>query len=732
MGDKAHTHPGAAGRAVAADHPASVRNVVLVGHSGSGKTTLVEALALTAGAVNRAGRVEDGGSVSDYDEIEHRQQRSVQLSLVPVEWDGIKINLLDTPGYADFVGELRAGLRAADAALFVVSASDGVDGSTRMVWEECAAVGMPRAIVITHLEAARADFEEMTRVCAEAFGADDPDAVLPLYLPLHGPQGPDGHAPVTGLTGLLTRRLFDYSTGERKESEPGEDQLPDLEEARNRLIEGIISESEDETLMDRYLGGEQVDVTTLIQDLERAVARGVFFPVLAAAPAAEGARQGLGTVELLELITGGFPTPFEHPLPGVATIDGEPRELKACDTDGPLVAEVVKTSSDPYVGRISLVRVFSGTLRPDETVHVSGHGLADRGHEDHDVDERIGALSTPFGKQQRPVTHAVAGDLVCVAKLSRAETGDTLSAKDDPLLMEPWQMPDPLLPVAIQAHSKADEDKLSQGLSRLVAEDPTMRLEQNQDTHQVVLWCLGEAHADVALERLRSRYGVQVDVVPHKVSLRETFANRAAGRGRHVKQSGGHGQYAICEIEVEPLPGGSGIEFVDKVVGGAVPRQFIPSVEKGVRAQAAKGVAAGHPLIDVRITLLDGKAHSVDSSDAAFQTAGALALREAAADARIHLLEPVAEVNVLVGDEYVGAVMSDLSGRRGRVQGTEQVSGGRTLVRAEVPEIEIGRYAVDLRSLSHGTARFDRRYVRHEPMPPQVAERLRKQESEES
>ncbi|MET8948337.1 elongation factor G-like protein EF-G2 [Streptomyces sp. NPDC004542] len=727
MGDKAHTHPGAAGRATAADHPASVRNVVLVGHCGAGKTTLVEALALTAGAVNRAGRVEEGGSVSDYDEIEHRQQRSVQLSLVPVEWDGFKINLLDTPGYADFVGELRAGLRAADAALFVVSASDGVDGSTRMVWEECAAVGMPRAIVITHLEAARADFSETTRVCAEAFGADDPDAVLPLYLPLHGPEGPDGHAPVTGLTGLLSQKLFDYSSGERKESEPGEDQLPRIEEARNRLIEGIISESEDETLMDRYLGGEQVDVKTLIEDLERAVARGVFFPVLAAAPAADGARQGLGTVELLELITGGFPTPLEREQPRVTTPGGEPRALKACDPAGPLVAEVVKTSSDPYVGRVSLVRVFSGTLRPDETVHVSGHGLADRGHEDHDVDERIGALSTPFGKQQRPVSHVVAGDLASVAKLSRAETGDTLSAKDDPLLMEPWEMPDPLLPLAIQAHSKADEDKLSQGLSRLVAEDPTMRLEQNQDTHQVVLWCLGEAHADVALERLRSRYGVQVDVVPHRVSLRETFADRAAGRGRHVKQSGGHGQFAICEIEVEPLPGGSGIEFVDKVVGGAVPRQFIPSVEKGVRAQAAKGVAAGYPLIDVRVTLVDGKAHSVDSSDAAFQTAGALALREAAAEARIHLLEPVCEVTVLVGDDYVGAVMSDLSGRRGRVVGTEQVGTGRTLVRAEVPEIEIGRYAVDLRSLSHGTARFSRAYARHEPMPPQIAERIREE-----
>ncbi|MFB7195756.1 elongation factor G-like protein EF-G2 [Streptomyces sp. NPDC056240] len=730
MGDKANTHTGAAGRATAADHPASVRNVVLVGHSGSGKTTLVEALALTAGAVNRAGRVEDGTAVSDYDEIEHRQQRSVQLSLVPLEWDGYKINLLDTPGYADFVGELRAGLRAADAALFVVSASDGPEtmaGATRMVWEECAAVGMPRAIVVTHLEAARSDFEQMTRTCETFFGGDDPDAVIPLYLPLHGAPGPDGHAPVTGLVGLLSQRVFDYASGERKESEPDPDQLPLIAEARNRLIEGIIAESEDETLMDRYLSGEEIDHKTLVGDLERAVARGVFHPVLAAAPAAPGARQGIGTVELLELITGGFPTPLERAAPVVTTPSGDARTVNVCDPDGPLVAEVVKTASDPYVGRISLVRVFSGTLRPDDTVHVSGHGLADRGHEDHDVDERIGALSSPFGKQQRVLSHCIAGDMACVAKLGRAETGDTLSAKDDPLLMEPWDMPDPLLPLAIEAHSKPDEDKLSQGLSRLVAEDPTMRLEQNQATHQVVLWCLGEAHADVALERLRNRYGVQVDVVPHKVSLRETFADRSAGRGRHVKQSGGHGQFAICEIEVEPLPNGSGIEFVDKVVGGAVPRQFIPSVEKGVRAQAAKGVAAGYPLIDVRITLLDGKSHSVDSSDAAFQTAGALALREAAADAKIHLLEPVAEVQVLVADDYVGAVMSDLSGRRGRVVGTEQAPGSRTLVRAEIPEIEIGRYAVDLRSLSHGTGRFSRAYARHEPMPSQLGDRMREQ-----
>jgi elongation factor G len=734
MGDKAHAHTGAAGRAATADRPSSIRNVVLVGHSGSGKTTLVEALAQTAGAVNRAGRVEDGGTVSDYDEIEHRQQRSVQLSLVPVEWGGYKINLLDTPGYADFVGELRAGLRAADAALFIVSAAqeaDAVAGTTRAVWEECAAVGMPRAIVVTHLDTARTSFDEMTRVCGEIFGGEDPDAVLPLYLPVLGPEGPDGHAPLTGLTGLLTQRVFDYSSGERKETPPTDDQHAPLQDARNRLIEGIIAESEDETLMDRYLGGEDIDIKTLIDDLERAVARDAFHPVLTAAPSGEDGRQGIGTVELLDLITGGFPTPPERPLPAVTTPSGALRPAPSCDPDGPLVAEVIKTASDPYVGRVSLVRVFSGTLRPDETVHVLGHGLTDPGHEPrpvHEAEVRVGALSAPFGKQQRALTSCIAGDLACVAKLGGAETGDTLSAPEDPLLMEPWSMPDPLLPLAIEAHSKADEDKLSQGLARLVAEDPTMRLEQNQDTHQVVLWCLGEAHQDVALDRLRTRYGVQVDAVSHKVSLRETFAGPSSGRGRHVKQSGGHGQYAICEIEVEPLPPGSGIEFVDKVVGGAVPRQFIPSVEKGIRAQAARGVAAGHPLVDVRVTLRDGKAHSVDSSDAAFQAAGALALREAAAETRIQLLEPVSEVQVLVPDDYVGPVMSDLSGRRGRVVGTEQSGAGRTLVRAEVPELEIGRYAIDLRSLSHGTGRFDRSYARHEPMPPQLADRLREQQ----
>ncbi|MGC5013045.1 elongation factor G-like protein EF-G2 [Streptosporangium sp. DT93] len=698
---------GAAGRAPAADQPDMIRNVVLVGHSGAGKTTLVEALLEATRTVSRPGRVEDGTTVSDFDEVEVRQQRSVNLTLSPVVHDSIKINLLDTPGYADFVGDLRAGLRAADAALFVVPATDGVDGLTRMLWEECASVGMPRAVVITKMDHQRADFESALAACQEAFG----EGVSPLYLPVVT------NGRVNGLIGLLTQKFYNYATGSRTENAPGPAYADQIELYRGALIEGVIQESEDESLMNRYLAGEEIETKALIEDLEKAVARGGFYPVLAA-----GA--GVGALEILELVTQGFPSPLEHPLPEVTTIDGAPVPGLSCDPEGPLVAEIVKTTSDPYVGRISLVRVFSGTLRPDMTVHVSGHGLADRGHEDHDVDERIGALSSPLGKLQRTAPKCVAGDIAAVAKLSRAETGDTLSEKENPLLMTAWTMPEPLLPVAIQPRSKADDDKLGQALQRLVAEDPTLRLENNPETRQLVLWCLGEAHADVLLDRLSRRHGVEVEKIELRVPLRETFGGTCQALGRNVKQSGGHGQFAVCHLEVEPLPSGGGFEFVDKIVGGVVPRQFIPSVEKGVRTQMQRGVVAGYPMVDVRVTLYDGKAHSVDSSDMAFQIAGALALKEAAAKVPTLLLEPVDEVSVLVADEHVGAVMSDLSSRRGRVLGTEPVGVGRTLVRAEVPELEITRYSIDLRSMSHGTGTFRRVFLRYEPLPSHLVEKV--------
>ncbi|HEY0938211.1 MAG TPA: elongation factor G-like protein EF-G2 [Trebonia sp.] len=705
------TGPAAAGRETGADR---IRNVVLVGHSGSGKTTLAEALLLHTGIVARAGRVEDGTTASDFDEVEIRQRRSVNLALTPFVSDGITVNLLDTPGYADFTGDLRAGLRAADCALFVVAATDGIDGVTRLLWDECAAVGMPRAVVITKIDHGRAEFPAVLAECRDAFG----EGVLPLYLPVPGTDG----SGVSGLIGLLSETRYDYSSGTRAASPaseaPGAELTP---AARDSLIEGIITESEDETLMERYLAGETVPTDVLIADLETAVARGSFYPVLAVS-----SPLGIGLAELLEIITQAFPSPLEHPLPPVTSaVTGAEVTGLTCDPDGPLLAEIVKTTSDPYVGRISLVRVFSGTLRPDLPVHVSGHGRVERGHPDHDDDERIGALTSPLGKQQRPVPAGPAGSVCAVAKLTTAETGDTLSSRDQPLLMEPWPMPDPLLPVAIVARSKADEDKLATALGRLVAEDPTMRLEINAETHQLVLWCMGEAHADVLLDRLTARYGVAVDTVTLRVPLRETVSLAARGLGRNVKQTGGHGEYGICHIEVEPLPSGAaGFEFVDKIVGGVVPRQFIPSVEKGVRSQMEAGVLAGYPMTGVRVTLLDGKAHPVDSSDMAFQKAGRAALKDACEKAAPMLLEPVDEVSILVPDGYVGAVMSDLSGRRGRVIGTTAVGTGRTQIRAEVPELEITRYSIDLRSVSHGTGSFTRGYLRHEPLPSHLAAKV--------
>ncbi len=684
------------GQDLGASSPDRIRNVVLVGPGGSGKTTLVETLLASAGAVPRAGSVREGTTVCDFEDAEHAHERSISLAVAPLVHAGVKVNLVDTPGYADFVGELRAGLRAADCALFVIAANEGVDDATKTLWRECADVAMPRAVVITKLDQARADYEGVLMAAQDAFG----DKVMPLYLPVR--SGDE----VTALAGLLSP------------SEHADDDL------RGSFIEAVIEESEDESLMDRYLGGEEIDEDVLVADLEKAVARASFHPVVPVCSVT-----GVGCEQLLDLMVRAFPSPPEHTPPEVFTPAGKAAGAIACDPSGPLVAEVVKTTSDPYVGRLSLVRVFSGTLVPDSTVHVSGHfssffgdGSAVGGsHPDHDEDEKIGALSYAFGRYLEPAGQVIAGDIAAIGRLSRAETGDTLSTVDDPRVLKPWSMPEPLLPVAIVARSTADEDKLSAALTRLAAEDPSIRVENNPETHQLVLWTMGEAHSSVVLERLVERYSVNVDAEPFLVSLRETFTGPAKGHGRHEKQSGGHGQYAVCDIEVEPLPEGAGFEFVDKVVGGAVPRNFIPSVEKGVRAQMERGVRAGYPVVDLRVTLVDGKSHSVDSSDMAFQTAGGLALREAAATTTVSLLEPYDAVTVIVPDDLVGGVMSDLSSRRGRLLGTDKVGDDRTLVNAEVPQTELTRYAIDLRSATHGAGLFTRTFAHYEPMPEDVA-----------
>ncbi|MGQ0575209.1 MAG: elongation factor G-like protein EF-G2 [Pseudonocardia sp.] len=676
--------------------PARVRNVVLVGPSGAGKTTLVEALLAHTSTIPRQGSVVDGTTVSDHDPAAVRQQRSIALSVAPFLHDGYKINLIDTPGYGDFVGELRAGLRAADAALFVVSADEGregtIDPATVAQWEECAAVGMPRAVVIARCDHPRADIEGTVAACQDVFGS----GVAPLYLPIRSGEA------VTGLYGLL--------------SQTPAGQAPDgADDARGTLIEGIIEQSEDETLMERYLEGEELDLATLIEDLETAVARGSFHPVVPVCAAG-----GTGLDALLEVLVGGFPSPLEHPLPPVMALGGGEQPVLTADPAGPLAAEVIRTSADAYVGRVSLVRVFSGTLRPESTVHVSGHHAvipAQRNGDQnggHDVDERIAHVYSPLGATLREVDGCIAGDICALTKVGSAETGDTVSATDRPLLLDCWDLPDPLLPVAVVARTRGDEDALVKTLAKIVAADATLRLERNQETHQTVLWCMGEAHADVVLGRLRAG-GADVETEPVRVPMRMTIRKPARVTGRHVKQSGGHGQFAVCHVEFEPLPQGSGFQFESRVVGGSVPTQFIPSVEKGIRAQLDRGLTEDrHPVVDVKAILVDGKAHSVDSSDAAFQTAGSLALREAAQACGTVLLEPLDEVSVRIPDEHLGAVLGDLSGRRGRVLGTDVAGPGRTMVRAEVPQVELLRYAVDLRAMTSGTATFTRRFARYD------------------
>ncbi len=675
--------------------PDDVRNVVLIGNAGSGKTSLFEQL-LKARVAGYRGEKEDA-------------ERAAQLYLASLSTGSVQVNLLDAPGHPDFVGELRAGIRAADAAIFVISAADGIDGAAQALWDECSAAHLPRIIALTKLDAGHADFDGSVAEAQDKFG----DGVLPTHVPTFAPDG------IIGNIGLLSLEEHDYSSGEVVNRKLTADDSH-VETYRGPLIEAIIQEAEDDSLMDRYLSGEELDTEYLLDDLMKAVATANLFPMIPVA-----SNTGVGVEELLRLIEHGFPTPSLHPNPHATTPSGEDLPNPPTEASAPLVAQVIRTTTDPFAGRLSMVRIFSGTLKTDDVVHICGHRpTADESHPDHDNDERIGQIQVAVGSALEPRSQAIAGEIVMLPKLTTAETGDTLSAKDRPALVTSWQLPEPLLPLAIRAATRNDEDKLAGALQRLAVEDTTVRLDRGGND-QLVLWTTGQAHADLLLARLTERYGVKVEQEDLKIPLRETFITKATALGRHVKQSGGHGQYAVCNIEIEPLPRGAGFEFVDKVVGGAVPRQFIPSVEKGVKTQLEKGVLAGFPMVDVRVTLFDGKSHSVDSSDMAFQLAGSLALKEAANAKTVALLEPLDLVTVTVGEEYLGAVMNDLTGRRGQLLGTDS-EGRKAIIRALVPQLELARYAIDLRGIAHGSGSFTREFHGYELLPSNLTEKYAK------
>jgi elongation factor G len=684
--------PDPAGSKPADPDPADLRDVVLVGHTGAGKTALVQALVAATGT---------GSPTSEVG-------RSASVTVTPVEFAGTRINLVDTPGHPDFVGGLRAGLSTADAAVFVVSAADGLDGATALLWDECAAAGLPRAVVVTHLDRPRADFEESVAVCRRVLG----DGVVPLYLPLHD-ETPAGDDVVVALIGLLSMRLFHYLPAGRQvlDADPEHHRL--VETHRADLVETIVQESEDDALLGRYLAGEPVSPDVLSRELERAVARGGCHPVLPVATAS-----GVGIVELLELLVGGFPAPTDRPLPPVTTPDGHPREPLGCDPAGPLVAQVVRTTTDPTAGRLSLLRVFSGILRPESPVGL-GRGGAHR-------TSRPAARPVPV-----PHRRCVAGDFCVVTGLAQAEVGDTLSDLGAPLLIDPWDLPEPLLPVAIRVAGpppgadRVDPDhaRLAAALARLCADDRTMRTERDGRTGQLVLWATGETQVAVLLAALSELYGAEVTGEPVRLSLQETFAAPGSGWARlpdpvgHLAAGAGSESTQVgVEVEVEPLPPGAGIEFVDRT-GGEVPASYVAAAERGARARAGQGLRGGHPLTDVRVTLTAGPRRPTGSDETAVGAAAGLALEDAAA-VGLRLLEPVDAVEVTVDDEYLDAVLTDLSVRRGRVTGTEQPGTGRSTVRADVPAASLARYAVELRSIAHGTGVLTRRPAGHEPAPP--------------
>jgi elongation factor G len=658
---------------------AQIRNVALVGHGGAGKTSLAEALLFAAGAIPRLGRVEDGSTVSDFDPEEQRRQISVSLALAPVEVDGHKINLLDAPGYADFVGDVVAALQAADLALFVVSAVEGVEVQTEIAWKLAEQRGVPRAIFVNKLDRERASFQRTLDELKDKFGA----GVAPLQLPI----GEEGG--LRGVVELLNDAAVTYSGGAAAGTEGSVPAEMEHEEhaVHDALVEGIVVADDD--LMERYLGDEEIGTGELAKALAAGIASASVFPVLCGS-----ATKLIGIDRLAKFIVDEAPAPAAP--------------------DGATAALVFKTIVDPYVGHVNLFKVVRGTLKHDEIL-ANGRSKAD---------ERMHQLFTMRGKEQDAVTEVSAGDIAAVAKLTHTGTGDVLTAKGTTFEIDVLPAPEPLLSIAIRAKSKGDEDKLANALHRLQEEDPVLRIERNAETRQTVLRGMGETHLSIAIEKLARKFGVEVETEDVRVAYRETIAGTAEAEGKIKKQSGGHGQFAVAWLRVEPRERGAGNEFVDAIVGGVIPRNFIPAVEKGVVETEESGGALGFPVVDIKVTCFDGKHHPVDSSEMAFKTAASLGLRDALSKANPVLLEPISELVVTVPEAYQGDIMGDLNGKRGRIQGSASVGNGEVEIAAHVPSSEILRYAIDLRSMTGGRGRFGVQHSHYDPVPAHLTEKI--------
>ncbi len=688
---------------------AQIRNIAIIGHGSAGKTTLAEAMMYQTGAIGRMGRVDAGTTLSDTDTDEVQRQISISTSLLPVQHQGVKINALDTPGYADFVSEVVGAVFVADAALVVVDAVNGVEVQTERYWRMVDGRGLPRLIVINKMDKDHASFDRALASVKARFGNN----VVTLALPI-GEQ-----AAFKGYVDLVHMQAF-LETDDT--SAPKATDIPaELAETAASLREKIVeaaAEANDDLMM-KYLEEGELSDDEIIAGLRDVIRAGRVFPVLVSAAA-----KNYGTTALLDLISAALPAPSD--AAPVHALRGETEVELTANPAGPLAAYAFKTTADPFAGRITFLRVVSGTLvSSSESFNVS-----------KDAKERVGNLFVFMGKQQDAIESAKAGDIVLVAKLHATTTGDTLTGAHDRIVVAAPDYPVPMLNFSIAPVNKGEEDKLAQGMHRFMEEDPTLRFEQDAETHEAIVAGMGELHLEVVRDRLKRKFNVDTVLGNPTLAYRETIRVPADGHGRHKKQTGGAGQFGDVKLKIEPLEHGGGVEFVDAVVGGVVPRQFIPSTEKGVRDALKRGPLAGYPVVDIRVTLYDGSYHPVDSKDIAFQSAGRLGIQEAMAKAQPVLLEPYVNVEITVPDEYIGDIIGGLSSKRGRVQGSDAASPGMAIVRAQVPQAEMFQYSNELRAMTQGRGSFTMSISHYEEVPSHVtdsivAEAKKKREEEQ-
>ena len=677
-----------------------LRNVAIISHGGAGKTTLAEAMLFLGGAVDRFGKVDDGTSTMDYDPDEVKRKISINASVAPVEWNGHKINLIDTPGYSDFVGEVVGALRIADAAMVLVDAVSGVEVGTELTWRHADERKLPRMVVINRMDRENADFDKALGSIREIFGNHAAAAQLPIG---------EGDK-FRGVADIIHMKAFIWgdASGKNITESPIPDELADAaQELREKLIE-YAAES-DEELLNKYLEGEELTQEEFERGLAAGVADGSVVPVFCAS----GLRM-VGVKPLMDSMVALLPSPVAHGTVMGHLPDSEDQTERRPDEAEPFSALVFKTMADPYVGKITMFRIYSGVVKSDSQVYNASK----------DRVERFGQVFLIKGKQQIAVAEVGAGDIAGVAKLSETTTGDTLSDKDKPIVLDPIKFPSPVLSMAARAKSKGDEDKIGQGLSRLQEEDPTLRYTKEAETGELIVAGMGEVHLDIIAERLKRKFGAEMTLDTPKVPYRETIKGTVKVEGRHKKQTGGRGQFGHVWIEMSPLPTGTGFEFEDKVFGGSVPRQFIPAVEKGLREALPEGGAlAGFPLVDLKCSLYDGSSHPVDSSEMAFKIAAQLALKKGCQDANPIILEPIVRAEVTVPEEYMGDVMGDFNKKRGRILGMEP-EGRYQVVKALAPMAEMFKYSIDLRSMTAGRGTFTTEFDHYEEVPFSVAEKV--------